>query len=341
MNILLIYYNHLAINYNKLLIIEAFRRNKDLLNSHDINIEFKIINNIDEFIDTFKIENYKNYIFWLHQKVGSYIVTIPNKLKLIKENNKKTIFWMDDLHFPCINSTDEDRLESNTIDKDERYKNVDLIVTPSIDYFINIKSNLINKSRFLFYFFDEKFIDLYNPKVNFELRINKIILSGKINILSYPSRKQMYTNYFNNKNLYDWLEHPGYKKLKHNFYHKEYYDKLSDYKGAILGLGKYPINFLLAKVIEILGCGCIGFFEESSLYKKRLGLIEYIHYIPIKKDTQDSYNLNIINEEYMQLINSEKGKEIALNGYTYIKEKFNSKEYINQIMDILTDFVMK
>ena len=129
MNILLIYYNHLAINYNKLLIIEAFRRNKDLLNSHDINIEFKIINNIDEFIDTFKIENYKNYIFWLHQKVGSYIVTIPNKLKLIKENNIKTIFWMDDLHFPCINSTDEDRLESNTIDKDERYKNVDLIVT--------------------------------------------------------------------------------------------------------------------------------------------------------------------------------------------------------------------
>ena len=66
MNILLIYYNHLAINYNKLLIIEAFRRNKDLLNSHDINIEFKIINNIESIFNkndrhSITLCKFKNY----------------------------------------------------------------------------------------------------------------------------------------------------------------------------------------------------------------------------------------------------------------------------------------
>ena len=42
---------------------------------------------------------------------------------------------------------------------------------------------------------------------NYSRRASKILLSGKINSLSYPSRKQMYTNYFNNKDIFDWLEH--------------------------------------------------------------------------------------------------------------------------------------
>ena len=346
MNVLIIYCQHLAVNYNKLLIIDAFKINNKFLENNNINFEIIEIYDINNFIDNFDISKYKNYIFWLHQKVGSYLITFPEKLKLIKENNIKTIFWMDDLHFPTLNTSADERLQINLIDDDDRYKNVDLIISPSIDYFYNVNSILINKSRFLFYFFDERIINKFSP-ANFDMRINKILLTGKINELSYPSRKQMYTNYFYNKKLYDWLEHPGYNKLKHDLYHLKYYEKLSNYKGAILGLAKYPVNFLLAKVIEILGCGCLGFFEESPLYNQRLGLKEYIHYIPIKKIDNNELNLsykkepyfylNLDNEKFKNLINSSRGKLIALNGYNHIKNNYNSQKFIEQVVDIFKE----
>jgi len=326
-----------------MLIIDTFKINSNIFNNNDISIEIIEIENIDKFIDEFKIEKYKDYTFWLHQKVGSYIVTIPEKLRLIKNNNIKTIFWMDDLHFPTLNTSDEERLVLNVIDNDERYINVDLIVSPSLDYFKNINSKLVNKSKFLFYFFDERIIHKYNPENN--NRINKILLTGKINELSYPSRKQMYTNYFYNKDLYNWLEHPGYKNFKHDFYHLKYYNKLAEYKGAILGLAKHPVNFLLAKVIEILGCGCLGFFEESPLYLERLGLQEYVHYIPIKKidnellelpyKKEDYFYLNLDNEKYKTLLDSPNGAQVALNGYNYIKNNYISSNFINSVIDIV------
>jgi hypothetical protein len=332
MNLLIIYHDHHAINYNKMLIINAFKTNRQFLVNNNINCEFFEIKEIDDF-KKIDMSKYKNYTFWLHQKYGSYIVTVPEYLKLIKSNNIKTIFWMDDLHFPCMNLENEERLENKVIELDERYVNVDMIVTPSINYFRNINSILLEKSKFLFYFFDENLIDMFNPKNNYNSRTSKILLSGKINSLSYPSRKQMYTNYFNNKDIFDWLEHPGYNNLKHNVYHLEYYKKLASYKGAIVGLAKFPLNFLLAKVIEVLGSGCLGFFEASTLYKERLGLEEYIHYIPIEFD--ENNKLKFLNYEYRYILDSKEGLEIAMNGYNYIKNNFNSKTFIKNVINIL------
>jgi len=332
MNLLIIYHDHTAINYNKMLIIDAFKRNSKLLLNNNINCEFLKINELDDF-KNINIPKYKNYTFWLHQKYGSYIITIPEYFDLIKKNNIKTIFWMDDLHFPCINLENKERLENEIIESDKRYLNVDMIFTPSINYFRNINSTLLEKSKFLFYFFDEKLIDMFDPFDNYNSRANKILLSGKINSLSYPSRKQMYTNYYDNKDIFDWLEHPGYDNLKHNVYHLEYYKKLASYKGAIVGLAKFPLNFLLAKVIEVLGSGCLGFFEASPLYKERLGLEEYIHYIPIEFD--ENNKLKFLNYEYRYILDSDEGLEIAINGYNYIKNNFNSKTFIKNVINIL------
>jgi hypothetical protein len=332
MKILIIFHKHNAINYNKMLIIDAFKRNIKLLNDNNIICEFFEIDELDN-LENLDISKYKNYIFWLHQKIGSYIITLPNTLKLIRKYNIKTVFWMDDLHFPSLNLNNDQRLENEIIENDDRYINVDLIVSPSIDYFINIDCNLLRKTKFLFYFFDEKIINNFDPFDTYKNRINKILLSGKINNLSYPSRKQMYTNYFNNQDIFEWLEHPGYHNLKHDIYHLEYYKKLSEYKGAIVGLAKFPINFLLAKVIEVLGSGCIGFFEASSLYKERLGLEEYIHYIPIEFD--ENNELIFLNHEYRYILDSEEGYEIAINGYNYVKNNFNSVNFIKNIVKIL------
>ena len=334
MNLLVIYADLLAINYNKNLIIKSFLKNKKFYKENNINLEVMKIDDINDFINNINLNNYKNYILWLHQKIGSFILTFPEKVIQLKSLNIKTIFWMDDLHYPCLNLSMEDRLDKSIIDKDCRYINCDYIVSPSIDYFYNIKSNLIDKSKFLFYFFDEEIIDNFNP-TNYDDRISKILLSGKINSLSYKTRKEMYEFYCHNKDIVDYLEHPGYKNLKHEFYHYNYYNKLSKYKGAFLGLGNYPVNFLLGKVVEILGSGCLGFFEESNLYKDRLGLIENVHYISIKKNEG---NLILSNKDIINLLNNNKGKSIAINGYNFIKKNYNSQSFSQKIIEIIKLF---
>ena len=324
MNILILFTKSTSLNYNKFLIIEAFKRNNNL-----INVSFYEISNYNNFLINFDISKYKNYIFWMHQKIGSYLLTIPEKVKLIKLNNIKTIFWMDDLHFPC---KEDNRFDLNLINNDERYINCDLIVSPSIDYFIKINSIFQKKTKFIFYFFDEKLIDLYNPKYDYYYRKNKILLSGKINELSYTSRKLIYTNYTKNKDLYDYLQHPGYKNFKHNLIHKNYYDKLSEYKICILGLANYPLDFLLAKVIEILGTGSLGLFQKSNLYYERLGLIKNKHYIEI-----DFVNDKLVldNEKYKTFFYNPYYMKIAQNGYDFVKEKFNSYSFIKKVLKII------
>ena len=324
MNILILFTKSISLNYNKFLIIEAFKRH-----NHLINASFYEIDDINHFLTNFDINKYKNYTFWMHQKIGSYLLTIPEKVKLIKLNNIKTIFWMDDLHFPC---TEEDRYDLSLIYKDERYINCDLILTPSIDYFKNINCMFIYKSKFLFYFFDEKLINKYNPKYNYLYRKNKILLSGKINELSYPSRKLIYTNYTKNKDLYDYLQHPGYNNFRHNIIHENYYDKLSEYKICILGLANKPVDFLLAKVIEILGTGSLGLFQKSDLYYKRLGLVKNKHYIEI-----DIVNDKLVldNEKYKTLFYDPNCMKIAQNGYDYVKENFNSQTFVKKVIKII------
>jgi len=334
---LFIFYTQtIQLNYNKSLIPTKLLQNYKIFKNNNIIIDEYIINDPDEFNDELYKEIVNNNdkffdsIFWLHQKIGSYIIIFDKIYQLIKKLNIKTIFWMDDLHFPKHN-----------INNDTRYINSDIIISPSTIYFQNINNEFYNKSKFLFYFFDENLIDKYNPNIFSKAeshhlepvakRINKIILSGKIN-QQYISRKQMYANYKNNNQLYDIIEHPGYYNMKHEIYHIKYYDTLSKYKGALLGLANFPINFLLAKVIEILGCGCLGFFEYSDLYEEQLGLRPWVHYIPIYKVGR---SLIFNNDEYKRLIESKKGINIAINGYKYIKKNYNSITFTNKVIKII------
>ena len=84
MNLLLIYTNQLSINYNKILIIKSFYKNLDLYEKNNIKIDELIIYDISDF-NFLDFSKYKNYIFWLHQKIGSYILTVPNYVDLIKK----------------------------------------------------------------------------------------------------------------------------------------------------------------------------------------------------------------------------------------------------------------
>ena len=121
--------------------------------------------------------------------------------------------------------------------------------------------------------------------------------------------------------------------MTHDIYHKKYYDNISDYKGIIISLAEYPLNFIIGKVIEGLGSGCVVFLEESRLYENELNLEKWVHYVPIYKTRQDKLILE--NHSYMYLINSDSGKEIAMRGYNHIKQFFNSTTCAKKIIDII------
>ena len=208
----------------------------------------------------------------------------------------------------------------------------DILITPSPIYFKNLGiTEYDNKIKFLFYLLNP---DQYNQLNynNYDNRKNQIILSGvvgggyktRIDLLNLKNKSYEFNNL-----IYHQIT-PGYTNNNH-MTEMNYYNKLSEYKGAFVGHHLFPINFCLAKHIETLMCGCLGFFERNPLLKEELGLIEFIHYIPCS----DEYG-NLIQDVSFYTNWLEKGKEIAMNGSKYIREKFG-ENYLDEYLKIIND----
>jgi hypothetical protein len=131
------------------------------------------------------------------------------------------------------------------------------------------------------------------------------------------------------KSLIYKIEHPGYVENKH-MTEVNYYRELAKYKAAFVGHHRFPLNFLLAKHIEVLMCGCLGFFEPNPLLKDQLGLIEYVHYIPCF----DENGLIKDSKFYLDWIRSDEGYKISIRGKEYVRSRFG-KEYVEKFVDFL------
>ena len=249
---------------------------------------------------------------------------------LNSETKIKKVIWQDDLHYFAHY---EDREGASVQLYQKKYvpkyiKDIDYLITPSSIYFENLKINEFDdKIVDFFYFLNEKNYQ-YIDESKFEKRIDGVVLSGSIS-KGYDSRVE-FDNLRQNilfKDLVYKIEHPGYENNEH-MTELNYYKELSKYKSAFVGHYVYPINFLLAKHIEVLMCGCIGFFEPNSLLKEQLGLIEYIHYIPCF----DENGLIKDDSFYRKWIESDEGHMIAKQGKEYVRKKFG-KEYIKKLAD--------
>lgn len=287
---------------------------------------------------------------------------------IFKSKGCKFIMWMDDLHgfpnFPKISDYDENKDYSNC--SDYRLELLDKIITPSRHYYELLNSQYLDKTIQYNYSLNEDWYSEININ-DFKNRENKILLSGSFSC--YPIRKLLieivtiynpkivtYSNYnpstfppetINkiknnikgyNKNFSDIIDvliSPGYNRKSNDFYSKvgiNYLKTIAKYKGSFFGYAEKPLNFNLAKIIEILMCGTIGFFEFSPLLEKELGLIAFKHYVPI---TNDKGKLIEDVEYYLKYLNSEEGEQIAMNGANYIREEFASSKRINQLISIL------
>lgn len=253
------------------------------------------------------------------------------------------IAWMDDPHY-FAHFVRENGEKVNVQKYSKTYTPVYLdkidLITPSPVYFKNLNINMYNdKIYFLFYMlnpchYKKIKIDNYNE------RKNNIILSGCMGSEStYKTRYQFKMLKYKSKEFDDliyWQKTPGYSNNEH-MTEMNYYNKLSEFKGAFVGHHVYPINFLLAKHIEILMCGCLGFFERNNLLYEELGLIEFVHYIPCTDengDVIDDY------EYYAEWLNNKKGAEIALNGSSYVRKTFG-ESHINNYIETFKGIIKK
>lgn len=237
----------------------------------------------------------------------------------------KLIAWQDDLHYFSKFSVDEQTSIQKYVGKftSEILDKMDYLITPSAVYIKNLElENYYGKVVDLFYCLNPDWFDIFKDKP-YENRLDKIILSGAVGG-GYKSRIMFNGLKSKSAEFNDFiykLEHPT-KKKKSNMFGLNYYNKLSEFKGAFVGHYDFPINFCLAKHIEVLMAGCLGFYEPNPLLQTQLGLKEFEHYVPCYKDG----NLIEDIEFYKNWIQSSEGKDIAKRGQEYVMENFGSKQ---------------
>jgi hypothetical protein len=105
------------------------------------------------------------------------------------------------------------------------------------------------------------------------------------------------------------------------------------------------MKYLVSKYVEILGCGCLGFFEYHEELDI-LGFKPYIHYIPINTITTQSYptkdglknkkfDIKKMENLIMKYLNTKEGEKIRENGYYFIKENLSDFNTFQKIINIL------
>lgn len=286
----------------------------DIKTSYNLtNREFvKTIRNKEEFANGIIFAIHPGGFSGIHGSLGS------NK-------NIKYIVWQDDLHYFSNFAFDKNTSKQKYCGKFTCpiLDKADYLVTPSPVYFKNQKiTEYDNKLIDLFYFLNPDWFDNLRGH-SYKQRLNKIILSGTTSS-GYKSRiefNKLKTVSSDFDDLIYKLERPT-KNGDRKMTEMNYYNKLSEFKAAFVGHYEFPINFCLAKHIEVLMCGCLGFYEQNPLLESQLGLKAYEHYIPCCVDGVPMKDINFYNK----WMNSEEGEQIAKNGQEYVMNNFGDKQ---------------
>lgn len=287
-----------------------------------------------QFIDDINgnTHEFNDSIFFGIHPHGIYLVDKISE-EVNARKNIKTVGWQDDPH--CFSKFIQDRINKKIIIQkySEKYdspliEKLDYLLSPSLVYFKNLNiTKYDSKLIDMFYFIPPQY---YERKfLEYKERKSKIILSGSAS-KGYVSRilfEKLKNKSKELDNLIHVQPHPGYDS-KNNAHMTElnYYNRLSNFKGAFVGHYEFPLNYVLAKHIEVLMCGCLGFFEPNPLLESQLGLKEYVHYIPCYKDGALIEDANF----YKEWIKN--GEEIAKNGQNFVMENFGEKQ-IHKLFD--------
>jgi len=305
------------INYNLL--------NRTMFN----NILDKCYDNLIATLDKMNT-NYKTVLYFINNVTYEPFFN-KNIIQQLKKKNIKIMLWRDDLFgFSNIRMTSI----KNYLQPFDSYilDSSDILLSPSIKYFENIKSKYLNKTKFFFYALDENVY--FNVK--FEDKINKILISGETNHFVYRRRKQLYETM--NPNLFDRIRRPHNKIDTNNNRdtsncQTRYYETMSKYKGCIMTLAEFPVDFLLGKFIEVFNANTIPIFDYTYELDKRLMLEIFDHYVP----TLIRDNFIVQDEDYYRsFINNKKNfNYIISNGYSFVRNQFSLEKSRNLLYETI------
>jgi hypothetical protein len=297
------------------------------------------------------INNYLDYILVGLEPIGFDQIANYNL------PNKKILSIYDPHGFYLVKNKNNTIFDKEHIFNDARLDEVNLIISPSILYFKNINSNYFNKCKFISFSYNQENNKIFSIQ-NFESFFNrkKLILLQGASGNDYKFRKLLsiiknklnesinfindFIN-FDNRDVFcellDILPYSRYNRsnLIYNYdAGLKYLQTLSQYQGSFIFFAVFPINFILAKVFEVMLAGCIAFIEPNDSLKNDLGLIEYEHYVPVlMMNNKMVLDINYYNK----YIGTEEGLQIAKNGFNYIKNNFTDDKIALNYMKILSN----
>ncbi|MFC5191144.1 glycosyltransferase [Algoriphagus aquatilis] len=161
----------------------------------------------------------------------------------------------------------------------------------------------VSNELFTMYNFDE-----------YENRFSKILFSGMVSYM-YPLREKIMRSYsLNNLEKVEILDHGGYSPNKSGLFSSNYYNHLSQFKGAIVTSAIKPTNFAVMKYFEIPACGCLPFLEDT-LELKYLGFQDGLNCVIINKNNFDK-KFKILDSPIAKIIAKE-ARSLIKNNHTH------------------------
>lgn len=259
---------------------------------------------------------------------------------IIKTKKCKILIYLDDLH--STKSLHKERKIFNEKypdykcfkyhqNKNYYFDKTDAIISPGFVYFQNMNIKYVSKTYLLKFVFNELFYEQFNIN-NFNNRKNLILLSGDIHPFS-DTRTKLYKTWNNDSNnLHNIIKFIENKKGQNKYTGVNYFRKICKYKGAFVGFYDKPIDYVVAKIIEIMACGSILFVDEKPELEK-YGIKKFVHYVPILFDNKK----NIIDDDkyYLEYLTTEKGINIKENALQLINNNFLTKHYCQNLLDII------
>lgn len=298
------------------------------------------------------INNYPNHILIGLEPIGFDQITNYNL------PNKKILSIYDPHGFYLVKNPNNNIFDKEHIFTDKRLDEVNLIVSPSILYFKNINSNYFNKCKFISFSYNEennklfsiqKFESFFNRKMlillqgandnNYKYRHSLFFIKNKLNeSINFINDFIHFDNRDKFCELLEILPYSRYNRSNSKYNDNvgiKYLETLSQYQGSFIFFAVFPINFILAKIFEVMLAGCIAFIEPNESLKNDLGLIEYEHYVPV---LMTNNKMVFDTDYYNKYLGTQEGLRIAKNGFNYIKNNFTdgkiSLNYINILSNL-------
>ena len=246
---------------------------------------------------------------------------------------------------------------------DVHLDDLDLIITSSNKYFTNIKSKYQEKTEFIPFSYNPHYTKIFELQDfdNYFNREKKILMSGALAVYThrkiivflkqniadgrhiYPSSakdlQDMVVNLDQRKEFSNIIEIMPFRKYnrKNTKYNEErgilYLRTLSKYMGAFMCFADFPLDFHLCKLLEIMLSGCLVFVEPKDILQTDLGLIPYVHYVPMLIDENNKLIIDI--EYYNKYLGTEEGFKIAKQGFEYMRDNFTDEKVAEKYCEIL------